>query len=285
MGRKCSHCGNIGHNSRTCITTSRGSIVGRLRLFGVQLDVSNPSCPPPSLPMKKCFSMDCLSSSSLASSSSSSSRVSLNENLDKLSNGYLSDGLLGRAQERKKGIPWTEQEHRIFLAGLEKLGKGDWRGISKNFVTSRTPTQVASHAQKYFLRRVTHNKKRRSSLFDAVERSNKVDHLLHSINFRPNDPSSISFESSHVLTPSLRFTNTIPLLDLNSVEEDINEGSSNTGKALQLSLYWEELSLETQHRSPNVTTPKSPNFTPSLELSLASPRPSDQSKPSPISVS
>ncbi|MQL95729.1 hypothetical protein Taro_028396 [Colocasia esculenta] len=94
--------------------------------------------------------------------------------------GYLSDGGLAkpgkrrrgagpRGHERKKGVPWTEEEHRTFLAGLEKLGKGDWRGISRKFVTSRTPTQVASHAQKYFIRQtMASNKKRRSSLFDVV---------------------------------------------------------------------------------------------------------------------
>lgn len=93
--------------------------------------------------------------------------------------GYLSDGGLMQssgkrrraAQERKKAVPWTEEEHRTFLAGLEKLGKGDWRGIAKNFVTTRTPTQVASHAQKYFLRQTNPNKKkRRSSLFDMMPR-------------------------------------------------------------------------------------------------------------------
>jgi SHAQKYF class myb-like DNA-binding protein len=57
----------------------------------------------------------------------------------------------------------------MFLVGLENLGKGDWRGISRHFVVSRTPTQVASHAQKYFLRQCSlTQKKRRSSLFDAV---------------------------------------------------------------------------------------------------------------------
>jgi hypothetical protein len=47
--------------------------------------------------------------------------------------------------------------------------QGDWRGISRQFVLSRTPTQVASHAQKYFIRQNNLNKrKRRSSLFDIV---------------------------------------------------------------------------------------------------------------------
>lgn len=67
------------------------------------------------------------------------------------------------------GVPWTEEEHRMFLLGLQKLGKGDWRGIARNYVISRTPTQVASHAQKYFIRQCNMSRrKRRSSLFDIV---------------------------------------------------------------------------------------------------------------------
>lgn len=72
-------------------------------------------------------------------------------------------------QERRKGIAWTEEEHKQFLLGLEKYGKGDWRSISRNFVISRTPTQVASHAQKYFIRLTAVNKdRRRTSIHDIT---------------------------------------------------------------------------------------------------------------------
>lgn len=74
------------------------------------------------------------------------------------------------------GQPWTESEHLGFLAGLKKLGKGNWRGISRLFVPSRTPTQVASHAQKHFLRvsGVTKRRSRFSTLDQAVS-SGPVD--------------------------------------------------------------------------------------------------------------
>ncbi|KAI9109265.1 hypothetical protein K1719_019888 [Acacia pycnantha] len=73
--------------------------------------------------------------------------------------------------ERKKGVPWTEEEHKLFLMGLKKHGKGDWRNISRNFVVTRTPTQVASHAQKYFIRQLSGGggkDKRRASIHDIT---------------------------------------------------------------------------------------------------------------------
>ncbi|KAL0333220.1 UNVERIFIED_CONTAM: Transcription factor DIVARICATA [Sesamum angustifolium] len=58
---------------------------------------------------------------------------------------------------------------QAILLGLKKYGKGDWRNISRNFVTTRTPTQVASHAQKYFIRQLSGGKdKRRSSIHDIT---------------------------------------------------------------------------------------------------------------------
>ncbi|XP_061343519.1 transcription factor DIVARICATA-like [Gastrolobium bilobum] len=76
----------------------------------------------------------------------------------------------GSDQERKKGVPWTEEEHKRFLRGLLKYGKGDWRNISRDFVVTKTPTQVASHAQKYYIRQKDSGgkDKRRPSIHDIT---------------------------------------------------------------------------------------------------------------------
>lgn len=46
---------------------------------------------------------------------------------------------------------WTQEEHEAFLEALERFGPKDVKAISA-FVGTRNPTQVRTHAQKYFLR-------------------------------------------------------------------------------------------------------------------------------------
>ncbi|URD95357.1 MYB family transcription factor [Musa troglodytarum] len=157
MTRRCSHCSHDGHNSRTC--PNRG-----VKLFGVRLTEGS---------IRKSASMGNLSILAGCSGGVSPANGSEPGGSAASADGYASEDFTkgyasASCRERKKGNPWTEEEQIMFLLGLQKLGKGDWRVISRNYVVSRSPTQVASHAQKYFIRKAnTTRRKRRSSLFDV----------------------------------------------------------------------------------------------------------------------
>ncbi|XP_043716450.1 transcription factor MYBS3-like [Telopea speciosissima] len=163
MTRRCSHCSHNGHNSRTC--PNRG-----VKLFGVRLTDGS---------IRKSASMGNLThytgsnSNNLHNNGNNPDSPGETPEHGAAADGYASEdfvpGSSSSCRERKKGVPWTEEEHRMFLLGLQKVGKGDWRGIARNYVISRTPTQVASHAQKYFIRQSNlSRRKRRSSLFDII---------------------------------------------------------------------------------------------------------------------
>lgn len=149
-------------------TTADPAVSGEFMLFGVRVVVDS---------MRKSVSMNNLSQYEQPQDNNNTINIKDdNINKDVITAGYASaddavpqNSARNRDRERKRGIPWTEEEHKLFLVGLQKVGKGDWRGISRNYVKTRTPTQVASHAQKYFLRRSNLNRRRRrSSLFDIT---------------------------------------------------------------------------------------------------------------------
>ncbi|KAL9229705.1 hypothetical protein vseg_005143 [Gypsophila vaccaria] len=111
---------------------------------------------------------------------------------------------VGVAENKRKGVPWTEEEHRSFLQGLQNCGKGEWRNISKYYVPSKTTSQVASHAQKYF-RRIkckTPIEKRRHSIHDIrILNDSTITYTAarnpnHHLNYPPNhDPLLPSHEN------------------------------------------------------------------------------------------
>ncbi|KAL0312939.1 UNVERIFIED_CONTAM: Transcription factor KUA1 [Sesamum radiatum] len=202
MTRRCSHCSHNGHNSRTC--PNRG-----VKLFGVRLTDGS---------IRKSASMGNLTHYMGGGGGSGSGCDPSKRRHSRLpadtpdhpsagsggADGYASEDFVAgssSSRERKKGVPWTEEEHRMFLLGLQKLGKGDWRGIARNFVISRTPTQVASHAQKYFIRQSNvSRRKRRSSLFDIVA-DESGDTPVVSREFFPVNPPQAETQSSTPVPP------------------------------------------------------------------------------------
>ncbi|CAL9163442.1 transcription factor MYBS3-like [Musa acuminata AAA Group] len=199
MTRRCSHCSHDDHNSRTC--PNRG-----VKLFGVRLTDGS---------IRKSASMGNLSIVAGCSGGVSPADGSEPGCRDGYASEDFAKGSSASCRERKKGNPWTEEEHMLFLLGLQKLGKGDWRGISRNYVVSRSPTQVASHAQKYFIRKAnTTRRKRRSSLFDM-----EPDEPLEA------QPSLMNFQESEA-------QNNKPLPVPPTLNEDFESMDSNDEKAV-----------------------------------------------------
>lgn len=66
---------------------------------------------------------------------------------EKKSNISINDSNSKQGQSRY----WTQEEHKRFLEALQRFGEKDVKSIAA-YVGSRSPTQVRTHGQKYFLR-------------------------------------------------------------------------------------------------------------------------------------
>nr|ATA67108.1 MYB1R1 [Lycium ruthenicum] len=287
MSSCCSQSGTNGHNSFTCggesLPDGDVSGGGEIMLFGVRVKVD---------PMRKSVSLNNLSQYELPNDSNSGNN---NESSKVVDESYASadDAVAnhsGIGRERKRGVPWTEEEHKLFLLGLHKVGKGDWRGISRNFVKTRTPTQVASHAQKYFLRRTNLNRRRRrSSLFDITtdsvsvlpteENKNLQEHPIPPalaptslplvetskinafhvtslpVNFGKPIETPILGQGDQSYNGSSLFIRSVPVVPLSNSSRlsDFNLNQSSTMDASSLSLTL-SLSLDQSHSSPSSST-------------------------------
>ncbi|XP_011625498.1 transcription factor SRM1-like [Amborella trichopoda] len=71
---------------------------------------------------------------------------------------------------------------QLFLAGLKKYPGSDWRSISRHCVKTRTPSQVASHAQKYYERQNSRKEKVKSrySIHDMELSESELNELEQS---------------------------------------------------------------------------------------------------------
>ncbi|KAK1387681.1 hypothetical protein POM88_015859 [Heracleum sosnowskyi] len=91
------------------------------------------------------------------------------------------------SRPKKRGVPWTMDEHDLFLRGLQQEGKGEWKTISRKYLPTKTPTQIASHAQKFEKRKYskTPPEKRRRSINDITFCS-ESSFSVNSQGFQPN---------------------------------------------------------------------------------------------------
>ncbi|CAL5058080.1 unnamed protein product [Urochloa decumbens] len=76
----------------------------------------------------------------------------------------------GVRRKKKTAEQWTEAEHRRFLAGLDRY-LGRWKAMSREYLPSKTASQIASHYQKYRNREKQRerNECKRASIHDITE--------------------------------------------------------------------------------------------------------------------
>ncbi|XP_020095110.1 transcription factor SRM1-like [Ananas comosus] len=132
-------------------------------------------------------------------------------------------------KSRKPSTKWTLEEHKAFLRGIAVLRKGDWRGISRQYVPGRTPIQVASHAQKYFERQgKEQSKKKRRSIHDVSLETLMPATANEPVNRHPAVQSNGS-SNGQPIHQTDRPANGTPTLDI-----DTSTNGSSTHRAPQL---------------------------------------------------
>ncbi|XP_068461739.1 transcription factor SRM1-like [Phaseolus vulgaris] len=83
-------------------------------------------------------------------------------------NSEHQNGGCGPSRQRQPRKTWSIEEHKLFLLGLRMYG-GSWKKISENVVRTKTPSQLASHAQKYFIRqKMEPSQRKRKSIHDIT---------------------------------------------------------------------------------------------------------------------
>jgi SHAQKYF class myb-like DNA-binding protein len=86
----------------------------------------------------------------------------------------LAEGSLeatSKTERKTQSRYWTPDEHKRFLEGLARFGHKDMKAIAR-FVGTRSPTQVRTHAQKYYLKLAREAAKRQTNQYYRVDSSN-----------------------------------------------------------------------------------------------------------------
>ncbi|XP_022145143.1 transcription factor SRM1-like [Momordica charantia] len=71
-------------------------------------------------------------------------------------------------EKKRKVTCWTKDEHKLFLIGLQIYGKGHWKSIATEVAVTKTAAQVASHAQKFYSRKLSSEQSRKRSSINDI---------------------------------------------------------------------------------------------------------------------
>ena len=87
--------------------------------------------------------------------------------------------IMSHSEDGKCGGRWTLEEHENFLIGLAKYGR-EWKKI-QSLISTRTPAQIRSHAQKHFLKlsKDDQENKMGASNADNLSGSHKRKDMIH----------------------------------------------------------------------------------------------------------
>ena len=81
---------------------------------------------------------------------------------------------------------WTKEEQELFIEGLVKY-KNDWKSIHKN-ISTRSPIQVRSHAQKFFLMCKKEFSKGSGSKMENIQILNDIfSSTFYKLNYKANE--------------------------------------------------------------------------------------------------
>ena len=98
--------------------------------------------------------------------------------------------------------------NRLFEEGLKIYGKGDWKSIARH-VSTKNNTQIASHAQKYFLRlEKTHAQQNVTYSFGSSKASTSKDAPMSPIasaTYLPVQSDAFLIHPSYSMYPSNKF--------------------------------------------------------------------------------
>ncbi|BAT88404.1 hypothetical protein LR48_Vigan09g117500 [Vigna angularis] len=110
-------------------------------------------------------------------------------------------------------ITWTKAEHKRFLEGLDIYGKGNWKNISA-YIQTKSASQVASHAQKYFIRQSkSKEEKKRKSIHDMV-----IENTTHT-NIHIQNSSSIASSLFYEMQPQQQVIPFNPQINMSHLHE------------------------------------------------------------------